>query len=406
MREVFMEVKRILKPTGTLWLNIGDSYASSGKNRTEAMVSNNSTLQGGMKSQIATLKQRNKITDGLKPKDMIGVPWRLAFAMQNFAVVPFYAFQDWAEILYEARVKKDWEAVEFVENVLRGYGVLNDSASMFLRQDIIWQKVNPQPESVKDRCTKAHEYIFLLSKSNKYYFDHIAIQTPYVDFEKESKGTAIAGFRADVPGKTRQSANQKTRDTFYSNAGANKRSVWAVSSQSYEGAHFATYPEKLMLDSIKAGSSEHGCCANCGRPYRRVTEKKLVPGPKASFNSTFDARDAKADANCQSANRMRDGHKPGHVNETTTLGWEPTCTCKAGIVPSLVLDPFAGTGTTLVTAQKLGRDFIGIELGTDNIPLIESRFAGELGMFNTKLKIESVKNFSLTIVKEIANGME
>jgi len=124
--EVFSEVKRVLKPEGTLWLNLGDSYASTGKNRTPEQANAKSTLQG---RQSPILKQQSKITAGLKAKDLIGIPWMVAFALR----------------------KNGW----------------------YLRQDIIWHKPNPMPESVTDRCTKSHEYIFLLSKSEQYYFDCI-----------------------------------------------------------------------------------------------------------------------------------------------------------------------------------------------------------------------------------------
>ena len=133
---VFREVRRVLKPDGTLWLNLGDSYATNRKCRTVGQATAKSTLQGGRKTQEQSLVQRSKIVAGLKPKDLVGIPWMTAFALR--------------------------------------------ADGWYLRQEIIWNKPNPQPQSVTDRCTMAHEQIFLLSKSERYYFDHKAIQEPAV----------------------------------------------------------------------------------------------------------------------------------------------------------------------------------------------------------------------------------
>lgn len=134
MARVFDEVRRVLKPDGTLWLNVGDSYAAPSKSRTSAQAILKTGLSGGVATQMQSDNQPNKITGGFKRKELIGIPWRLAFALQD--------------------------------------------AGWYLRQDIIWAKRNPMPESVTDRCTKAHEYLFLLSKSATYYFDHEAIKEP------------------------------------------------------------------------------------------------------------------------------------------------------------------------------------------------------------------------------------
>ena len=205
------EVRRVLKPEGTLWLNIGDSYASSGKNRTEDQATKNSTLQGT--PNINVLKQKSKITGDLKSKDLIGIPWMLAFALR--------------------------------------------SAGWYLRQDIIWHKPNPMPESVKDRCTKSHEYIFLLSKSRTYYFDADAIKEKSVYGEsKYAWGRAIDGSINDKrKGLGRLINKQKTR---VSTEKRNKRSVWSVTTKGFKEAHFATFPEKLIVDCIKAGCPEGG----------------------------------------------------------------------------------------------------------------------------------------------------
>jgi DNA modification methylase len=249
--EVFREVRRVLKDDGTLWLNLGDSYASSQSNN--GGYSAKSTLAGftnpntkGRQANNAT--KPRKIDHGLKPKDLIGIPWRVAFALQ--------------------------------------------ADGWYLRQDIIWHKPNPMPESVTDRCTKAHEYIFLLSKSSSYYFDHEAIRETAVT-PIDTK--AAQSFKA-LGGKAR--ANYGTNEDKWKPDGKkNKRSVWTVTTKPYKGAHFATFPPDLIEPCILAGS------------------------------------------------------KPG----------------------DFVLDPFLGSGTTGMVAQKFSRDFIGIELNPEYMKLAEAR---------------------------------
>ena len=210
--EVFTEVRRILKPEGTCWINLGDSYASHGKNRSVAQSVASSTLIGSKLNQCQNLKQRSTISEGLKPKDLIGIPWRVAFALQE--------------------------------------------SGWYLRQDVIWQKPNPVPESVMDRCTKAHEYIFLLSKSSKYYFDHKAIQEPAIwsGRRKDQKKGEFKGKGAKLEGD-----RLRGRESFRAIRDVrNKRSVWTVSTKSYSGAHFAVFPPELIEPCILAGCPEGG----------------------------------------------------------------------------------------------------------------------------------------------------
>lgn len=262
---IFREVRRILKNDGTLWLNMGDSYAGSGKGAATYPDNVRRYKQGtnkGMLGAVATTKIR---TPEYKRKDLMGIPWRLAFSLQ--------------------------------------------ADGWYLRQDIIWYKPNCMPESVKDRCTKSHEYIFLLSKSDKYYFDYEAIKEPAVGFNNippaGSKGTL-------KPNSRRRKGNSKTfRGGAYINNQAfnnsdkiirdshgntenktglrNKRDVWIMSTRGYKEAHFATFPEKLIEPCILAGCRESGT----------------------------------------------------------------------------VLDPFLGSGTTAAVAAKCGRKYIGIELNPD-----------------------------------------
>lgn len=204
--EVFMEVYRVLKPTGTLWLNIGDSYNGSGKNSY-----NNKTHLNK-----ACLNRKTNIA-GLKPKDMIGVPFMLAFALRN--------------------------------------------AGWYLRQDIIWHKPNPMPESVTDRCTKAHEYIFLMTKSAKYYFDSKAILQPIAAGTHDNN---IAN--KNLKYSEDKNVNQWARGTakkihnFFPDGSpaAMKRSVWTVPTKPEKEAHFACFPQELIKDCILAGCPAGG----------------------------------------------------------------------------------------------------------------------------------------------------
>ena len=210
MVEVFREVRRVLKKDGTLWLNLGDSYSAN--QSTTGGYSDKSTLVGFTGEhtkgrQMNRAERARKIISGLKPKDLVGIPWLVAFALR----------QD------------GW----------------------YLRQDIIWHKPNPMPESVRDRCTKAHEYIFLLSKSQKYYCDMEAI--------KEEADTKPHSFGwKDTPHE--QGIRQVNRaDIIASPDGKrNKRSVWTVTTKPFSGAHFATFPEDLIEPCVKAGCPEGG----------------------------------------------------------------------------------------------------------------------------------------------------
>jgi DNA modification methylase len=204
--EIFREVRRVLKKDGTLWLNLGDSYAGSGKGRlSTGEHSSLGKIQRSNQGSIEGNIQKSIIPEFLKPKDLIGIPWRVAFALQ----------------------KDGW----------------------YLRQDIIWHKPNPMPESVRDRCTKAHEYIFLLSKSSNYYFDQDAIREPYSWPQGRLKGTrgeqgysSARGFDRDNSGGFPQR-----------HSGKNKRSVWSITPKPFKAAHFATYPPDLIRPCILAG---------------------------------------------------------------------------------------------------------------------------------------------------------
>ena len=249
---VFREVKRVLKSKGTLWLNLGDTYATPKEGNTQGTSTSglNYTDPDKDLADLRAGKFSKKLPPGLKPKDLVGIPWRVAFALQ--------------------------------------------ADGWYLRQDIIWAKPNPMPESVIDRCTKSHEYVFLLSKSSRYYFDNESIKEKTLTFDNSDRDRDKTRLN-NVPGRTRM-AGLKTNHYELKN----KRSVWKVATHPFSEAHFATFPEELITPMIKAGCPKGG----------------------------------------------------------------------------LVLDPFAGAGTTGVVCKKLGRKSIGIELNPEYIKIAEKRLRG------------------------------
>jgi DNA modification methylase len=280
---VFDEVYRVLKPSGTFWLNIGDSYAGSGRGKGDI---NRKGLQQKA-SFIGDKFDKPYKLEGYKNKDLIGVPWMLAFALRD-----------------------------------RGW---------YLRQDIIWHKPNPMPESVKDRCTKSHEYIFLLTKSATYYFDNEAILEPAAydgrkdtafkgsnKYAEETTGLNVQSFAskgherrpnkirgfAEKEGKTGLSPSQHG-SSIPTYPARNKRDVWSVCAKAEKESHFAVFPDTLIVDCIKAGCPEDG----------------------------------------------------------------------------IVIDPFMGSGTTAVVARKLSRNYIGFELNPEYVKIAERKIRNQLGMF-------------------------
>lgn len=201
-----------------------------------------------------------------------------------------------------------------------------------LRQDIIWSKPSPMPESTTTRCTRSHEYVFMFVKSHEYFYDAEAIKE-----ESDS-----------------------------SPSGKNRRSVWRIAGTPYSGAHFATMPTTLAALCIKSGTSDRGCCDYCGAPFVRVVEKSKITRRRPN---DFVKRTGKSGTGNSCANSVA-----GVL--TSTVGWEPSCSCGEVSTSStrcVVLDPFAGSGTTLAVADSLGRDSIGIELNANYIRIAEER---------------------------------
>ncbi len=203
----------MLKPTGTLWVNIGDCYAGSGKGAAAYPENVANSKQGTNRGSVGCSAIVKRF-DGYKAKDLMGIPWMLAFALR--------------------------------------------ADGWYLRQDIIWAKPNPMPESACDRCTKSHEYIFLLSKSKRYYFDYAAIARPAKTSSRAGTVQAVGSRRYEQLLASDPQQRTNTDRSFTYTETARKRDVWFVPTSPYKGAHFATFPIELITDCIKAGSPEGG----------------------------------------------------------------------------------------------------------------------------------------------------
>jgi DNA modification methylase len=330
---VFRQIKRVLRDDGTVWLNLGDSYATSlpgNKPFTTALSSGlpNSIENQEMRRAGQSLLDKTKL--GVKPKSLLGIPWRVAFALQD----------------------DGW----------------------ILRSDIIWQKPNPMPESIKDRPTKSHEYVFLLSKEDESYLDHeyIFLLTKQARYFYDADAIAEPSINAGKVVTNKDGKNGQmgifgqTRGGFMKPEGVtvaatrNSRSVWKIATQPRKEAHFAAFPDELARRCVLAGTSAYGCCGKCGAPYARMTER--------ANESNWHERVANGAAIRGS---QVNGHISVHgngVNHTlpsrisVTSGWQPTCKCGADVAPCVVMDPFAGRGTTLAMALQNGRNAVGIEL--------------------------------------------
>jgi DNA modification methylase len=321
--EVFREVRRVLHSTGTCWINLGDSYNGSGG-------AGGDYGPGGLKE--GQPKYPGRRVDGLKPKDLIGIPWMVAFALR--------------------------------------------ADGWYLRSEVIWHKKAPMPESVTDRPTKAHEQLFLLSKNAQYFYDAEAIKEPSADLEgsKARYQSSFGGKKSEHLLATNQVHTRPIGMREFDGT-RNKRSVWTLGPESYSGAHFAVMPSKLVEPCILAGTSAHGCCSACGAPWERVTERTIT-GRGKTASALEDGMNERSSAKSLAQKRQAyramglEGPPP-----PVTTGWTATCTCNADVVPCAVLDPFLGSGTTLAVALKHGRRGIGLELNQDYISLAHDRIS-------------------------------
>jgi DNA modification methylase len=236
----------------------------------------------------------------------------------------------------------------------------------WLRSDIIWSKPNPMPESVTDRPTKAHEYLFLLSKNKTYYYDADAVREKQTDEWLERTKRNVNRPPPRLGGEELK-GEILSKQYKASPNGRNRRTVWTIATAPYSGAHFATFPPALVNPCIRAGSSEHGVCPRCRNPWRRVVEKEIYNKPgRIPENHTNKDRFV----NVKGLKRP-DSFYGG--TKVTTLGWQPTCDHDLEPVPAVVLDPFVGSGTTCMEARKLGRNSVGLDLSYPYLQLARER---------------------------------
>jgi DNA modification methylase len=334
--QVFREVWRLLRDDGTLWLNLGDCYGGYFGDKYAHRPF------GEDRTPDATTPP-NKPSQGKMAKQLMGIPWRVAFALQ--------------------------------------------ADGWYLRSDIIWAKPNPMPESVTDRPTKSHEYLFLLAKQPRYYYDAEAVREPqggwhgsHFDDPRDLEIRPTTGRRHSKKpdgwatyGGGHGSFHHDGREAGGPGlmaAGRNRRTVWTIPTQPYRGAHFATYPEKLVEPCILAGTSAKGNCPVCGAPWERMTERGDLRGPGHEGYRLEKAQASKGDAKVKGRS---EGWWPNHRYEPSTLGWRPTCDHDAEPVPAVVLDPFCGSGTVGAVARRFGRRFVGIDLSAPYLRLAQQR---------------------------------
>lgn len=392
MVEVFREVRRVLRPDGTLWLNLGDCYCSAppgnerpdhlgGKlletrgrqkearsrgdrrphwnGRGEEQVSERTRERRdprhagkhtGMVAGGEMVQPNRRALPGLKPKDLVGIPWRVAFALQ--------------------------------------------ADGWWLRQEIIWAKPNPMPEAVLDRPTRAHEQIFLLTKSGRYFYDRHAIMEPVTGgAHPRGEGANPKAVSAGEDGRAGRAEGPRSKQNASFSAAIsgpqlvaerNRRSVWTITTKPFPGAHFATFPPDLVEPCILAGTSEAGCCGSCGAPAERVLGER-VEGLKgeASGNSARQHRGAAGGV----PEDLHRGHQgfgiPYEPGAQPTIGWRPSCACGGAAVPCTVLDPFAGAGTAGLVARRLGRAFVGVELSPEYVAMAMERIVDDAPLLNS-----------------------
>lgn len=373
MVQAFAEVHRVLRDDGTVWLNMGDCYATGagavgdhpgggaqGEKWKNGYKGDRNGAEGKHAYRIGPMTQPNRMRlPGYKTKDLVGVPWLLAFALR--------------------------------------------AAGWYLRAEIVWAKGvsfceayagSVMPESVQDRPTRSHEQVFLLTKSPRYFYDAEAVRetgvypagTIAAKGSGEREGNRRGARKKDIldgPSssvRTQSGSFQDRVDAGYAcyDGTRNLRTVWTISPKPFTEAHFATFPEDLVIPCVKAGTSEKGVCAICGAPWRRIVEKEPIPEDvKADFEA---ARQRSADDHGRD-----DGfttRRPNFQRGRGATTWERTCEhVDAETVPAVVMDCFSGAGTVGAVCAGLHRRYVGVELNPDYIAIAERRIAAVAPLF-------------------------
>jgi site-specific DNA-methyltransferase (cytosine-N4-specific) len=404
--DIFREVKRVLRNDGLCFVNLGDSYSSNpGKDHAERGALANGSLSG--KRSWAQSRP-----PGIKPKDLMLIPERFAIAMQD----------------------DGW----------------------YVRSRIAWCKTSAMPESVRDRPTSAWEHVWMFSKQARYYYDAEAVRQPSTSPEQEAHNQRYAKVYAahDLSAANRQpgAVNSTGIHSRPGPGGANLRNYWLLGPEPLREQHYAAFPTEIPKRCILAGTSERGACPACGAPWARVV---AVKGPDGRVGLTTGRHAKDADGRpVIGDNRHARGDDPWHASgslaraplhgfsERTTHGWQPGCACKADTcpecghpasdhragsgcndegewdgygwtgcpcdresvvltpVPCVVLDPFSGSGTTALVANRLGRDAIGIDLNSEYCEMSRQRIAADAGsLFGDAVTVEPAPT-QLELIKE------
>ena len=308
---VFREVHRVLRADGTLWLNIGDCYATEPNGRRAA-----DTKAAGRDDRTFRDKPFSTVGGGLKDKDLCLVPARVAIALQ--------------------------------------------ADRWWVRAENIWLKPNPLPESVRDRTTRTHEFVYMLTKARRYFYDQESVREPAQSGPSDVRKMIEKLDR--IGGKHKDLIDPLSKASAATNIGQkravgvpgtrNLRSVWSIPTQPYRGSHFATFPESLVDRCVLVGTSLFGCCPKCGAPWERVVERESV-GDLRYGRRRFDGMEGRSVYPAMPPERL----------QPVTVGWRSTCWC--GLrepVPCRVFDPFVGSGTVVQVARRHGRQGYGVDL--------------------------------------------
>lgn len=348
--EVFAEVWRVLRDDGAMWMNLGDCYASKSTYNAGQTLATENEWKQDPSSRRPNVYYRDV---GLKAKDLVGVPWMVAFALR--------------------------------------------AAGWYLRADVIWRKPNPMPSSVRDRPTSSHEYVFLLVKRPRYHYDWLAVVEPFVDARQgrdrakisseRNRGGRADGFTKpnDVDpsangGKNRRSVWTAPEDLWsqfvaWLDSGApGLTDVWDISTKPFKEAHFAVFPPELASVCARATTSPTACGV-CGAPWRRLVNKRERDAEVKDASNQKISETVRPD-------RQRHGERRGAAGGQTMLqydhssaGFEPTCAHRDPTGRCLVVDPFAGASTVGLAAAELGLDYVGCELVEDYVEMGRTRLA-------------------------------
>jgi len=349
--ECFRAVASVLRTDGTCWVNCGDSYASGncgGGSPVDVRRDGRPTRESDKVRGRDATRERPRVA-GLKPKDLCGIPWRVAFALQ--------------------------------------------ADGWYLRSAIVWAKGlsfcdayagSVMPESCRDRPTSAYEMVFLLAhpeSGGRYYYDAEAVREKHADWERGAHGEHV-GCKDERPDWNVRSGTMTNIDRggarrCYNPAGRNLRNVWTLNPEPTRRKHYAAFPQSLVIPCIKAGTSERGQCPQCGAPWARVVETRLV---QTQATNTRDGRWGGGGDPLDKASNI--GMKVRGYNDSPTLGWRPTCDCDAGEpVPQIAFDPFMGSGTVALVATMLGRHYVGTDASPVYTDMARERLAEDCPLF-------------------------